>query len=68
VDDTIAGEIGLGNDEVGDSTWDAVKQREMKPNLNSIGGTGAGDIGGGDWDGENKEKHTPEPPTSPPAP
>ncbi len=67
VDDTIVGEIGAGNDEVGEP-WDAVKQRNIKPDMSSIGGTGAGDIGGGEWDGENKEKGSPEPPKSPPAP
>jgi len=67
VDDTIAGEIGTGNDEVGEP-WDAIKQRNIKPDLNSIGGTGAMDIGGGEWDGENKEKGTPEPPKAPPPP
>jgi len=67
VDDQIVGEIGRGNDEVGDP-WDGVKQRNVKPDLNSIGGTGAMDIGGGDWDGENKEKGTPEGPVSPPPP
>lgn len=67
VDDTIAGEIGRGEDEVGEP-WDAVKQRNVVPDINSIGGTGAIDIGGGDWDTDNKEKGTPEGPVSPPAP
>src|SRR6185369_4426080 len=43
VDDTIVGEIGVENDEVG-APWDAVKQRREEPNLASIGGTGAMDI------------------------
>ena len=47
---------------------DAVKQRNLKPDLTSIGGSGASDLGGGDWDGDNKEKGTAEPPASPPAP
>ena len=64
VDDTISGEIGLGQDEVG-NPWDAIKQRNIKPYLSSIGGTGAGDIGGGDWDTDNKEKGKPEAPASP---
>jgi hypothetical protein len=64
VDDTIVGEIGRGEDEVGDP-WDAVKQRNMKPTPDAIGGTGAIDIGGGDWDSENKEKGKPEPPKKP---
>ena len=67
VDDSVVGEIGRGEDEVGEP-WDAVKQRNIKPDLGSIGGTGAGDIGGGDWDGDNKEKGAPEAPKSPPAP
>jgi len=67
VDDTIAGEIGREQDEVGEP-WDGVKQRNVKPDLDSIGGTGAGDIGGGDWDTENKEEGSPEAPASPPSP
>lgn len=65
VDDTIAGEIGRGKDEVGEP-WDAVKQRNVEPDLASIGGTGSGDIGGGDWDSDNKESGTPEEPAPPP--
>ena len=61
VDDTIVGEIGVGSDEVGEP-WDAVKQRNVNPDLGSIGGSGALDVGGGDWDSENKEKGTPEAP------
>jgi len=67
VDDTIAGEIGRDQDETGEP-WDAVKQRNVKPDLNSIGGSGASDIGGGDWDNDNQEKGSPEPPASPPEP
>lgn len=67
VDDQIAGEIGRNADEVGDP-WEAIKQRNVKPDLASIGGTGSGDLGGGDWDGENKEQGTPEAPQPPPAP
>jgi hypothetical protein len=65
VDDTLAGEIGRGQDETGEP-WDAVKQRNVQPDLTSIGGTGAGDIGGGDWDSENKEQGSPEEPAPPP--
>jgi hypothetical protein len=54
----------MGHDEVGEP-WDAVKQRNQQPDLKSIGGTGAVDVGGGDWDNENKEKGTPEPPEAP---
>jgi hypothetical protein len=67
VDDTIEGEIGRGKDEAGDA-WDAIKQRNVKPDPGSIGGTGTTDIGGGDWDTENKEKGSPEAPVSPPPP
>lgn len=67
VDDEIKGEIGRGQDEVGDP-WEAIKQRNVKPDLASIGGTGSGDIGGGDWDGENKEEGSPEAPQPPPPP
>ena len=67
VDDQIAGEIGRGQDEVGDP-WDAIKQRNVKPDLASIGGSGAGDVGGGDFDGDNKEEGKPEAPQPPPAP
>jgi len=64
VDDRFAGEIGFEKDEVGEP-WDAVKQRNVNPDLESIGGTGSGDIGGGDWDSENKEKGNPEAPAEP---
>ena len=50
------------------TTWEAVKQRNIKPDLSSIGGSGSGDLGGGDWDGDSKEKGPVEPPASPPAP
>jgi hypothetical protein len=65
VDDTIAGQIGRDQDEVGEP-WEAVKQRNVMPDLKSIGGTGAGDIGGGDWDKDNDESGAPEAPTPPP--
>lgn len=65
VDDVIHGEIGRGEDEVGEP-WEAIKQRNIKPNLSSIAGSGAMDVGGGDWDTDNNEKgKKPEPPTSP---
>lgn len=67
VDDTFAGEIGRDKDEAGEP-WDGVKQRNVNPDLDSIGGTGATDVGGGDWDGENKEEGTPEAPAEPKAP
>jgi hypothetical protein len=64
VDDQIVGEIGRGEDEVGDA-WEAIKQRRMDPHPENIGGTGARDVGGGDWDTDNKEKGKPEKPHSP---
>ncbi len=67
VDDQLVGEIGRGQDEVGDP-WETIKQRNVQPDLASIGGTGSGDLGGGDFDGENKEEGKPEAPQPPPAP
>jgi hypothetical protein len=64
VDDNIVGEIGEGEDEVG-SPWEAVKQRNIPPNPDSIVGSGSGDVGGGDWDSDSKEKGKSEPPESP---
>lgn len=64
VDDKVVGEIGRNKDEVGEP-WEAVKQRNMMPDLKSIGGTGSSDIGGGDWDSQNQEPGAPEPPASP---
>lgn len=64
VDDSVVGEIGHGEDEMGES-WDAIKQRNVKPDLASIGGSGSRDLGGGDWDGDNKEKGKPEAPVAP---
>ena len=63
VDDKVEGELGKGLDEVG-MPWDGVKQRNVKPDLESIGGTGASDIGGGDWDKGNQEKGEPEAPAT----
>ncbi|MFO0591666.1 MAG: hypothetical protein U0441_29235 [Polyangiaceae bacterium] len=67
VDDQLVGEIGRGQDEVGDP-WEAIKQRNVKPDLESIGGSGSGDVGGGDFDNDNKEDGKPEAPQPPPAP
>ena len=64
VDDTLKGEIGKGIDETGEP-WDAIKQRNLPPDLDSIGGSGAADLGGGDWDNDNKEKGKPEGPAKP---
>lgn len=65
VDDRIDGELGKGEDEVG-MPWDAVKQRNQKPDIESIGGAGAGEVGGGEWDSENQESGEPEEPVEPP--
>jgi hypothetical protein len=65
--DTLAGEIGRGEDETGDP-WEAIRQKDIMPDLASIGGSGAGDLGGGDWDSENKEQGSPEAPAEPQAP
>jgi hypothetical protein len=67
VDDQIFGEVGDGEDEVG-LPWEAGKQRNVQVDLESIGGSGASDIGGGDWDGPNKESGSAEPPAAPPSP
>jgi hypothetical protein len=64
VDDVIEGEIGRGEDEVG-TEWRAIKQRNVEPDLDSIGGAGSSEVGGGDWDSPNKEKGDPEPPKEP---
>jgi hypothetical protein len=62
--DTIVGERGEGEDEVG-APWDAIKQYNIPPNPDSIVGSGASDVGGGDWDTDSKEKGKPEGPASP---
>lgn len=64
VDDVLKGEIGRGEDEVG-TEWVALKQRNVKPDLTSIGGAGATDVGGGDWDKGSSEGGNPESPASP---
>lgn len=64
VDDQIIGEIGHGQDEVGEP-WEAIKQRNLPPDLGSIVGSGASDVGGGDWDTDSKEKGKPEAPAGP---
>lgn len=64
VDDVVEGEIGRGEDEVG-TPWEAIKQRNVKPDLESIGGLGSTEVGGGDWDGGNSEEGTPEAPVEP---
>jgi hypothetical protein len=64
VDDDIVGEIGQGDDEVGDP-WEAKKQRNIPPDPDSIVGSGAREVGGGDWDSDSKEKGKSEGPRSP---
>jgi len=64
VDDHVTGEIGRRDDETGDPI-DAVKQRNVVPDLDKIGGTSATDLGGGgDWD-KNNEPGKPESPAPP---
>lgn len=65
--DMVVGERGLKLDEVGDP-WEAVKQKDAKPDLSAQCGAGAGELGGGDWDKENKEEGKPEGPAAPPPP
>jgi hypothetical protein len=65
VDDTIAGQIGRGDSELG-AEIDGIKQRNVNPDPDSIGGSSPTDVGGGDWDGESKETGAPEEPAPPP--
>jgi hypothetical protein len=65
VDDVVKGELGRGDSEVG-SEIDGIKQRNVNPDPDSIGGSSPTDVGGGDWDGGNKEEGTPEEPAPPP--
>jgi hypothetical protein len=65
VDDVVKGELGKGEFEVG-SEIDGIKQRNVNPDPDSIGGSSPTDIGGGDWDGDSKEKGAPEEPAPPP--
>ena len=65
VDDRVDGEMGLDHDETGTKVT-MIKQRNVKADPDSIGGSGASDLGGGDWDSEGKESGTPEPPAPPP--
>ncbi len=64
VDDMIKGETGRGIDEVG-TEWVAVKMRNVTPHPETIGGSGSGDVGGGEWDKGNVEKGEPEEPAEP---
>lgn len=65
VDDNIAGQIGKGESELGGEI-DGVKQRNVNPDPDSIGGSSPSEVGGGDWDGQGKENGSPEPPAPPP--
>jgi hypothetical protein len=62
-DDVLEGQIGRHEDEVGDA-FKAIKQRNVVPDLDKIGGTAGSDITGGDWD-QNEESGTPEKPAHP---
>ena len=64
VDDVLNGEMGFEQADAGNS-WNAVKQRNMMPDLASIGlGMGSADLGGGDWDTKNEESGKAEPPVN----
>jgi len=66
VDDVIEGEVGRGDDEVG-TPWEAIKQRNVEPDMDAIGGSGSGEVGGGDWDSDNNESGDVEQPAEPDA-
>ncbi len=46
VDDRLKGEWGFEDAEVGGGDWDCVKQRNQKPDLNSIHGESESGVGG----------------------
>lgn len=54
----LRGEWGLGDNEVGGGDWDCIRQKDVEPKLESIGGEADPTIGGG-WDAE------PTPPSGP---
>jgi hypothetical protein len=54
VDDEIKGEWGLGKEQTGVS-WTAVKQRNVKPDPNSVMPDETQKLEGGGWDGEKKK-------------
>jgi len=63
MDDRIDGELGRGQDELG-TKFEGIRQRNVNPDLASIGNTAA-DIQGGDWDsgsGESGSAESPAPP------
>jgi hypothetical protein len=55
VDDEIKGEWGLGSERTG-VAWTAVKQRNVKPDPNSVMPDETQKLEGGGWDGEKKKK------------
>jgi hypothetical protein len=56
VNDEIHGEWGLGTEQTG-VTWDAVKQRNVKPDPNSVMPDETQKVEGGGWDDEKKKSH-----------
>jgi hypothetical protein len=63
IDDRVDGSLGVGQDEVGTS-FEGIRQRNVKPDLASIGPTSA-EISGGDWDAGSKESGDAESPAPP---
>jgi hypothetical protein len=55
VNDEIHGEWGLGHEQTG-VTWTAVKQRNSKPDLDSVMPDETQKVEGGGWDDEKKKK------------
>jgi hypothetical protein len=55
VNDEIKGEWGLGSERTGVS-WSAVKQRNMRPDPNSVMPDETQKLEGGGWDESNKKK------------
>jgi hypothetical protein len=47
VDDVLEGELG----QTGGSptSWQAIKQRNVRPDLQAVGNSGSPEVGGGDW-------------------
>ncbi|MCU0690563.1 MAG: hypothetical protein MUF54_04110 [Polyangiaceae bacterium] len=46
VDDMLLGQWGLEDAEVGGGEWDAIKQRNLRPNLDAVGGEAEPGVGG----------------------
>lgn len=51
----LKGEWGLGESEIGGGEWDCTKQKDLEPNLKSIGGEEDATVDSG-WDKETKKK------------